>query len=76
MIRLPRFDRRELWRSLSVGALVRLTIAVFFIFAATGFVADIPDPRSRNFTWVLVRAVFNGTVAVMYVFAFLRGPRF
>lgn len=72
---LPRVDRRRLWQSLSLVAIGRLLVGVFFIFATLGFVIDIFNPRAISFAWVLLWCVFSGTIAVLYLVAIMRGPK-
>ena len=71
----PHIDKRHLWRSLSLVALGRLLVGVFFIFATLGFVIDIFDPRSTSFAWVLMWCAYSGAVAVLYVLAIAPGPK-
>lgn len=71
----PHIDKRHLWRSLSLVALGRLLVGVFFIFATLGFVIDIFDPRSTSFAWVLMWCTYSGAVAVLYVLAIAPGPK-
>ncbi len=69
----------DYWRSLPDRALVKLLLAVFFMFSTTGIVGHIQMIASSGKThWLLalLQALLAGANAAAFVFAFIRARRY
>jgi hypothetical protein len=62
-------EKIQFWRSLPPSSAAKLSFAVFFTFAALGFVGDLFHPQGGSFYLVLVWSVYSGLAAVGFFFA-------
>jgi phosphoserine phosphatase RsbU/P len=77
---LPWYRRRSSsWgalRALPTRSLLRLYLAVFFLFSVYGFYVNLTGPRRLPLLVVLILGVANGAYSVLYPWLLIRHPGF
>ena len=63
------------WQSISFGALLRVSLAVFVTFSTFSFVSDLAVPRPSPYWWVLLWAGQWGTISTLYFLTATRWPK-
>ncbi len=71
------YRRRTSWtalRSLPARSLLRLYLAIFFLFSVYGFYVNLTGPRRLPLLLVLALCVANGAYSVLYPWLLIRHP--
>lgn len=68
-------SHRAYWRTVPIRRLTSLLLAIFFLFGTVGCFVDLLDHGQKPFVEVVVWSLFSGFIAVVWVVAYIRGPR-
>ena len=66
---------RTYWRGVPVRRLTSLLLAIFFLFGMVGCFVDLLDLGQKPFVPVLAWSAFSGFIAVVWIVAYFRDPR-
>ncbi len=66
---------RNYWRDVPLRRLTSLLLAIFFLFGMVGCFVDLLDLGQKPFVPVIAWSLFSGFIAVVWILAFFRDPR-
>jgi hypothetical protein len=68
--------RVDFWSSLSGRARVKLSVAIFFIFATIGIFHDFWAPGAPPWAWIVLQCIISGAIALSWAFTFMWSKKF
>ncbi len=66
---------RKYWKEVPLRRLTSLLLAIFFLFGMVGCFVDLLDLGRKPFIPVVAWALFSGFIAVVWILAYFRDPR-
>jgi sigma-B regulation protein RsbU (phosphoserine phosphatase) len=73
--RKPSPLHRKYWKEVPLRRLTSLLLAIFFLFGMVGCFVDLLDLGQKPFVPVVAWALFSGFIAVVWILAYFRDPR-
>jgi sigma-B regulation protein RsbU (phosphoserine phosphatase) len=71
----PLPPHRTYWRQVPLRRLTSLLLAIFFLFGMVGCFVDLLDLGQKPFIPVVAWSAFSGFIAVVWILAYFRDPR-
>ena len=73
---MPRMRRKDFWDGLNGRARIKLSIAIFFMFATIGIFQDMWGPGAPPWPWVTLQCFVSGALALSWAFAFMWSKKY
>jgi serine phosphatase RsbU (regulator of sigma subunit) len=73
--RKPSSLHRKYWKEVPLHRLTSLLLAIFFLFGLVGCYVDLLDLGRKPFVPVVAWSLFSGFIAVVWILAYFRNPR-
>lgn len=66
MLNLNKYYIQSFWKSLPTKSLVKLLIAIFFLFSSFGFSVDLLNNATQSYSLLAINVFFSGLLGVFY----------